>query len=274
MAVAQKGAISFALVYIPVNLYTATQDNTIRFNQLSKETKGRVRYKKIDEVSGKELTTEDIVKGYEYDKGKYVVLTDEDFEKVKTEKDKSIQILQFSDLHEISPVFFDRSYYVTPQKGGEKAFELLRQAMEGRNRIAIGHTVIGANEVILALSPADDGLIMQTLHYADEVREIPRDIPQAKVDAAELKMADRIIASMEKPFEPAAFKNEYQERLRGLIEDKIEGREIAQPAAGGGNRVINLMDALKASMDELEGPAQKNGKARKTPARAKRRTGT
>ncbi len=145
--------------------------------------------------------------------------------------------------------------------------------MEGRKRIAIGHTVIGANEVILALSPADDGLIMQTLHYADEVRDIPRDIPQAKVDPAELKMADRIIASMEKPFEPAAFKNEYQERLRGLIEDKIEGREIAQPAAAG-NRVINLMDALKASMEELEGSGQKTGKARKSPARAKRRTGT
>lgn len=251
MPVAQKAAISFALVYIPVELYAATQDNDIRFNQLSRESKARVRYKKIDEVTGKELSSDDIIKGYQYDKGKYVVITDEDFEKVKTEKDRSIQILQFSDVGEISPVYYNRSYYVAAQKGGEKAFELLRRTMRNRGKVAIGHTVMATNEVILALIPEDDGILMQTLFYDDEVRAMPKTAARPEMNPAEMEMADKIVAGMEKHFEAAAFENHYQERLRELIESKIEGREIAQPTEAPANNVINLMDALKASVDEL-----------------------
>ncbi len=268
--VAQKAAISFALVYIPVDLYTATQDNDIRFNQLSKHSNGRIRYKKFDEATGKEIANDDIVKGYQYDKDKYVVMTDEDFEKVKTEKDKSIQILQFSEVREISPVYYARAYYVAPQKGGEKAFELLRRTMLNRSKVAIGHTVMGSNEVVLALIPEDDGILMQTLYYDDEVRAMPKTSVRPEMNPAEMEMADRIVSGMERPFEPAAFENHYQKRLRELIESKIEGREIAMPKESSGNNVINLMDALKASVDELhldaKKPARRKPAAKATPA--------
>ncbi|MCD8140620.1 MAG: Ku protein [Planctomycetaceae bacterium] len=266
--VAQKAAISFALVYIPVDIYTATQDNDIRFNQLSKHSNGRIRYKKFDEATGKEIANEDIVKGYQYDKDKYVVMTDEDFEKVKTEKDKSIQILQFSEVREISPVYYARAYYVAPQKGGEKAFELLRRTMLNRSKVAIGHTVMGSNEVVLALIPEDDGILMQTLYYDDEVRAMPKTSVRPEMNPAEMEMADCIVSGMEKPFEPAAFENHYQKRLRDLIESKIEGREIALPKESAGNNVINLMDALKASVDELHLDAKKPARSRKPAAKA------
>ena len=272
MAVAYKGAISFALVYIPVNLYTAVQDNDVRFNQLSKESKRRVRYKKNDEITGKELSNDEIVKGYQYDKNKYVVVTDEDFEKIKTNKDRNIQILQFADEREICPVYYDKPYYATPQKGGEKAFELLRLAMLDRGKVAIGHTVLGQNETMLTLIPADDGILMQTLLYEEEVKEIPRTASRPEVSGTELEMADKIIAGMEKRFEPKAFRNDYQKRLRQLIESKIEGREIAVPRESPGNNVISLMDALKASM-ELHGDDASSGKAKKMP-RARKKTGS
>jgi Ku protein, prokaryotic len=273
MAISQKAAISFALVYIPVNLYTATQDNDIRFNQLAKETKGRVRYKKVDESTGKELSNEDIVKGFEYDKGKYVVVTDEDFEKIKTEKDRNIKIAQFSEMREICPIYYEKAYYVTPQKGGEKAFELLRQAMLARNKIAVGMSVLGTKEVIVSLIPADDGILLQTLYYENEVKEVPREVHDVKLDKSEMTMADKIIETMEKPFKPEEFQNDYQDRLRALIEDKIEGKEISIPKSEGGAKVINLMDALKASMDELSVDDKKPVKARKTPPKPRRKTG-
>ena len=256
MAVAQKGAISFALVYIPVDLFVATQDNDIRFNQLSKKTQARVRYKKIDESTGDELANEDIVKAYQYDKGKYVVVTEEDFEKVKTEKDKSVQIVQFTELGSIPPVFYNRSYYVAPQKGGEKPFALLRKAMLDRNRVAIGKTVMGSRETSVVLIPSERGILMETMFYEDEIREIPRDLPDVALAPAELDMADRLIDTMDKPFDPGVFKDEYQEKLRRLIESKIEGKEVAVSAESGGKNIMDLMDALKASLNQTEKPAK------------------
>ncbi len=275
MAIALKSAISFALVYIPVNLYTATQDNDIRFNQLAKGSQGRVRYKKVDETTGKEVANDDIVKGYEYDKGKYVVVTDEDFDKIKTEKDRTIQIMQFSEMREICPVYYEKGYYVVPQKGGEKAFELLRQSMLAKDRVAVGHAVLGTKEATLALIAADEGIYLQTLYYEDEVKDIPREVPDVTLGEAELQMADKIISSMEKPFRPEEFHDEYQKRLRELIENKIEGKEIAIPKSGDAGKVIDLMDALKASMDELriESGGKSAGRKKAAP-KAKRKTGS
>ncbi len=263
MALSQKGAISFALVYIPVDMYTAVQDNDIRFNQLSKSTQGRVRYKKIDESTGEELKSDDIVKAYQYDKGKYVVVTDEDMEKIKTEKDKTVQILQFTDIDAISPVFYNRAYYVLPQKGGEKAFELLRKAMDDKGKVAIGKTVMGSTETTLALIPEKRGILMETMYYNDEVRELPREVPQPSVSDAELEMAEKLVDAMAKPFEPESFKDEYQERLRELIESKIEGKEISMPAQPKTKSVVNLMDALKASLEQSKPAKTKAAPRRK-----------
>ena len=151
MAVSHRGAISFGMVHIPVGLYTATQDNDIHFNQLCKEDGSRVRYKKVCDRCGKEIGAGDIVRGFEYEKGKYVTLTDDDFEKAKSEKDKTIHILHFTDLQNIRPIYYDKTYHAVPEQGGDKAFELLRRAMKEENKVAVAKTVMGTKEKLLAL---------------------------------------------------------------------------------------------------------------------------
>ena len=161
MAVSHRGAISFGLVHIPVGLYTATQDNDIHFNQLCPDG-SRVRYKKVCASCGKEIENKDIIKGFEYEKGKYVTMTDDDFEKAKTEKDRSIHILHFADLSAIPPIYYDKTYHVLPEAGGDKAFELLRRAMMEAGKVAVAKTVLGIKETLLALIPTEHGILIET----------------------------------------------------------------------------------------------------------------
>lgn len=266
MPAAQKGAISFGLVYIPVELYTATQDNDVRFNQLTRDSHERVRYVKTCAGCKKELKPEDIVKGFQYEKDKYVVVSDADFEKIKTEKDRSIQILQFAELSSIPPVYFEKSYLVQPQKGGEKPFALLRRAMREEGKVAIGKTVMGTKETILALVPTDEGVLLQTLFFHDEVKTLPKQVTLPEVGGAELDMARQLVQGMAGSFDPAAYKDEYQERLRELISRKIEGKEIVAEQEEKPSNVINLMDALKESLKQQQAgqgapkPAARRGK--------------
>lgn len=246
----RKSVIAFGMVAIPIAMYTATQDNDIRFNQLHKEDNSRIRYKKTCGHCGKEVTSEDIVKGYEYDKDKYVVITDEEIEKIKTEKEKSIQILHFAELDQISPVYYEKTYQVAPQLGGEKAFELLRLALMEEKKVAIGKTVLGTKDTLMAIIPREDGMLISNMFYADEVKELQKQYTQPEVAEQELKMAKLLINSMDTPFDPAAYKDEYQERLRQLIETKISGQEIVAPEEDTGGKVIDLMEALKASVDK------------------------
>lgn len=262
MPVSHKGAISFGLVHIPVALYTATQDDDIRFNQLCKDDLSRVRYKKVCASCGKEVTTKDIVKGYEYDDDKYVIVTDEDFEAIKTDKDRSIQIMQFCDLASIRPIYYDKTYHALPEAGGEKAFELLRRAMLDEQKVGIAKTVLGTKETLLALIPTGDGMLAETMFYAAEIKETPKEVQHPEVNESELKMAKALMGTMDKPFEPAAYKDEYQERLRALIETKIAGKEVVAPKSEQPDNVINLMDALKASI-EANKPDKKPTRTRK-----------
>lgn len=257
MAVSHKGAISFGLVHIPVSLYTATQDNDIHFNQLHEVDHQRIRYKKVCGHCGQEVGTKDIVKGYEYDKDQYVVMTDDDFEKIKTEKDKSIQILHFANLNQISPIYYDKTYHAVPDVGGDKAFELLRKAMMDEQKIAIGKTVMGNSETLLAIIPREDGMLIEKMFYVEEIKELPKEYSRPEINEAELTMAKTLISTMDKPFEPAAYKDEYQERLKDLIAQKIAGKEIVVAKDEPENNVINLMDALKASIEQQEKPAKK-----------------
>lgn len=252
MPSAHKGAISFGLVHIPISLHTATQDTDVRFNQLCKDDLSRVKYKKTCASCGKEVTTKDIVKGFEYEKDKYVIVTDDDFEKIKSEKDKSIQILQFADLSSIKPIYYDKTYHAIPEVGGEKAFELLRVAMKRENKIAIAKTVLGQKETLMALLPTDDGILIETMFYQDEIKELPKEITHPEVGKAELDMAVTLINSMDKDFDAAAYHDEYQTRLKELIAQKIAGKEIVSPAAEKQDNVIDLMEALKASIAQNE----------------------
>ena len=251
MAVAHRTTIAFSLVSIPISLYTATRDNDIRFNQLHEADNQRVRYKKVCGHCGKEMASGDIVKGYEYDKDRYVTVTDDDIENIKSPREKTIQILHFAQLNQISPVYYDKSYQVIPEAGGEKAFELLRRALMAGQKIAIGKTVIGTKDTLLAIIPREDGMLIQTMFFQDEVKDLPKSYGRPEVSEQELTMAKTLISSMDTPFSPEAYKDEYQEKLRALVEAKIAGKEVAVPEETP-NNIINLMDALAASIEKAK----------------------
>lgn len=243
-----KGAISFGLVYIPITLSASIKDNDIGFNMIEKNTMSRVKYKKTCvDCNEKEVKNEDIVKGYQYEKGKYVIFTDKDFEKLKTEKDKNITISQFVNLSEVDPVYFDKAYYVQPT-GGEKAYAVLLQAMEKQKKAGIAKTVLGTKETLVLLRAQNGHMLVSTLFFAEEVQKVP-EIKKAKVDKKELDLAESLIEQMTEPFKPERFKDEYNERLKKAIKRKIAGNEIIeqkdepQPA-----KIINLMEALQKSL--------------------------
>ncbi len=248
MAVFQKCAISFGLVYIPINLYSATQDNDIAFHQLHKADKSRIRYKKVCSHCGKEVKAEDIVRGYQYAKDHYVVITDEEIEKIKTEKDRTVTIMSFVGLNEISPLYYDRAYHVVPQKGGGKALELLRRAMLKAEKAALGRSVFGNSEKLLVIIPREEGMLIQTLLYQDDIKDIDVAYEKPAVSEAELALAEQLIAGMVAPFEPEKYKDEFQEKLRALIADKIAGRTIVAPKEERTGAVLDLMEALKLSV--------------------------
>jgi len=250
MAVAHKTVISFGLVAIPISMYTATQDNDIHFNQLHKEDNSRIKYRKSCSHCGKEITTKDIIKGYEYDKDHYVVVTDDDLEKIKTEKEKSIQIMHFAQLNQISPIFYDKTYQAIPEAGGDKAFELLRAALMSEQKIAIGKTVMGTKETLLAIIPREDGILISTMYYEAEIKDLAKSYNKPEIIDDELTMAKALINSMITPFEPSKYNDEYQVKLRELLETKIAGKDIVASKSETPTNVINLMDALKASIEQ------------------------
>jgi DNA end-binding protein Ku len=258
MPVSHRSVISFGLVAIPIALYTAVTDNDIHLNQLHKEDDARVRYKKTCAHCGKELAAADIVKGFEYDKDRYVVVADEEIEKIKTEKEKSISILHFANLSQISPVYYDKAYQAVPEAGGEKAFELLRAALMAEQKVAVGKTVIGTRDTLMAIIPREEGMLISTMFFQDEVKELQKPYQKPEIGKAELDMAKALVNMMDTPFNPAEYRDEYQSKLRALIETKIAGREVVAAKPEGAGNIISLMDALKASVEQAKKmPAQK-----------------
>lgn len=228
MAVAHKGSISMGLVLIPVGLYKTTVDNDIHFNQLDKESKARIKYKKYCSHCNKEVGPEDIIKGYEYEKGKYVVMTDDDLEKIKTRKDKTIHIIQFAKIAEIDPIYYKKDYAI-PDVGAEKAYGLLRQVPLSQKKVAIAKTVMGTNEKLLVLYPNKEGMLVKTLYYHDEIAAVPKQTPKISLDANELEMAKMLVENMTKPFHAEDFQDEYQARLREAIMKRYRGRRSSPP---------------------------------------------
>lgn len=249
MAVAHKSAISVGLIYIPVDLFKTTRDISISFNQLCKDTHQRVRYKKYCPSCNKEVKSDDIIKGYEFEKDRYVTITEEELEKIKTKKDKTIHVLHFAKMEDVDSIYFEKNYYVVPHTGGEKAFELFRQALLTEEKVAIAKTVIGTNESLIVLYPTDDGIIAKMLYYQEEIQEIPKLQAKVELDENELMMAKTLISSMTKEFDISAYHDEYQERLREAIQKKIEGQEIVDVDENRSDNVIDFMDALKKTIE-------------------------
>ena len=253
MAATMKGAISFGLLHVPISLHTATQDNDIHFNQICRQDGSRVKYRKVCAKCGKEVSPQDIVKGFEIEPGRYVTLTDEDFERAKMAKDKTIHILHFADIHDIRPIFFDKIYHVVPEAGGDKAYELLRRCMKEENTVAIAKGVIGQSEHLLALIPTDTGILAETLYYQDEVKAMPKEPAKPELSEQEMSMGKTIIGSMKEAFEPVKYHDEYRQRLWEIIQAKANNQEITATPDEQPTNVINLMDALQQMVEQAKG---------------------
>lgn len=249
-----SGFLNFGLVSIPVGLYSATTDQTVHFNQLHKGTSNRVRYKKVDEATGEELDTDEIVNGYPVGDGEYVIVTREELKQAAPGKSETIEITDFVDLGEIDAKFFRQTYYLGPRgKGADHAYALLRQAMRESNKVGIATLVLRDKEHLVAVRPGDDVLMLETMYFLDEIRD-PReqidDLPELeRANPRELAVAKQLIESLSAKWSPDQYRNTYRERIGELIEKKREGHAIVFEAERPKSNVIDLMAALEASVE-------------------------
>jgi len=267
-----KGAISFGLVTIPVAVYPVTEEKGLKFNQLHDEDGGRIRYKRVCEKDGEEVSFEHIVKGYEIEKDRYVVLTDEDFDAIPVESSRAIDIERFVDLDDIDPVMFKKSYYLIPEETGAKAYALLREAMSEDGRVGIAKVSFRDKEHLAALRFKDDAFVLETMYWPDEIREADFggvDVA-GKVTDQEMAMARQLIDSLAGEWTPEQFSDEYREGLLQIVEAKLHGQEIEVVAPEPTAKVVDLMEALKASVAAAKKqgePAPKTTTAKKSAAK-------
>jgi DNA end-binding protein Ku len=260
-----KGSISFGLVYIPVAVYPATREEKISFRQLRSSDLSPIRYKKVAEADSKEVPADQIVKGFEYERGHYVVMKDEDFEKVRIESTHSIDITDFVDLEQVDPKFFYKPYFLEPQKGGEKAYAVLHKALTGTGKIGIAKVVISNREHLAAVKPDGLFLILELMHFASEIlsTEVLKNGSATAVTDKELKMAQALIDSMAVSWEPEKYRDEYRTALMEIIEQKAQNREIAAkaPTPPAPTNVVDLVKVLQDSLNRTQSLKQKRASA-------------
>lgn len=256
MAYSYKTSIAFGLVYIPIALANTIKNNDIGFNMLDKKTKSRVQYKKTcEECNDRVVKNQDIVKGYQIEKDKYVVFEEVELEKLKTKGDKNIMIDKFVSLNEINPIYFDKTYYVVPDtKSAEKAFCLLLNVLKQENKVGIAKTMLGSSECVVALWVKDNDLILSRLFFDEEVQRNPAENINEKVTEKELDLAKTIINSMSGNFDPKEYKDEYNARVRQAIKDKAKGKEVKSYDDGKTVKITDLMDALQQSVESINKP--------------------
>ena len=251
-----KGSISFGLVNIPIALYPATRREELKFRLLRKTDLSPVNYKRVAEKDGKEVPWDQIVKGYEYEKGKYVVLQDEHFQRVDIEATQTVDIQDFVELDEIDPIFFYKPYYLEPQKGGDKAYALLRDALKDSKKVGVAKVVIKTREYLAGVKPEDGALVLELMHFADELADTSKlHIPKkVEVGKREMTMAKSLIDSMSSKWNPEKYKDDYREALMEVIEEKVEagGKQIEEKPrkAPKPTKVIDLVSILQKSLEE------------------------
>jgi DNA end-binding protein Ku len=258
-----KGSISFGLVYIPIAVYPATREEKLSFRQLRKTDLSPIKYKKVAEADSKEVPADEIVKGFEYERGRYVVLSDEDFEKVKIESTHSIDITDFVDLQQVDPKFFYKPYFLEPQKGGEKAYALLHKALHGTGKIGIAKVVISNREHLAAVKPDGLFLILELMHFASEIltaEELNRG-PSTALNEKELKMAQALIDSMSSDWEPEKYRDEYRTAMLEVIEQKAKNKKIPARAVTPppSTNVVDLVKVLQESLNRSQSVKVKRG---------------
>jgi DNA end-binding protein Ku len=267
-----SGSLSFGLVSVPVRAYSAVHDHNVHFHQLQKKTGARIQYEKVSAKTGKKVPSDEIERGFELGKGKYVVVDGDELDALRPKTTRTVDITDFVDLNAVDPIFYDHTYWLAPDgEAAERAYRLLVTAMEEAERVAIGTVVMRNKQYLAAIRPLDGALAMSTMRFADEV--VPRKkidgIPAARSKPApkELKLATQIIDSLAADWDPKRYHDTYTEELRDLIERKAKGEELVveEPEEASSGKVIDLMEALQASLDSAgrRGPA-KAGKAGKT----------
>ncbi len=262
-----NGSISFGLVNIPIGLAVATQRTDVSFRTLHRECKTPIKQKRYCPVHERDVGPDEVVKGWEFVKGEYVIVEEDDLEAVALQRSNSIEILRFVQLEEVDPVFFDRTYYLAPAdaEAQRRPYVLLLRAMEDTGMAAIGKFVLWGKENLCLIRPQGNSLALETLFFAEDVRakrDIEDAVAESDVKDAELDLARQVIESISGEFEPEEFRNEYRDELRQMLEAKLAGQEIAKPEPAPETPVIDLMEALKASVAETKKqPAAKKEKA-------------
>jgi DNA end-binding protein Ku len=274
-----KGALNFGLVNVPVGVFPATQDKAIHFNQFEEGTSDRIRYKKVNERTGKEVPAGRIVKGYDLGGGEYVLLTDEELESAEPEKSRLIEITDFVDLDQIDPVYYRSTYYLAPEgEAANKAYALLRQVMANANKVAIGTVVMRNKEYPVTIRPDDEVLKLETMYFADEIRSPSTELgelPDASdLTDREVSMAQLLLDSMTSEWEPDKYHDTHRQKVQALIESKRQGNEIVTGTeeAPAATKVVDLMEVLSASIDSVQSqrtgtPASAAPKAARRPAK-------
>jgi DNA end-binding protein Ku len=252
-----KGAISFGLVSIPIKVFPSTEEKGLSFNQLHDEDHGRIKYQRVCSKCGEIVPFEHIVKGYEYEKDRYVVLTDEELDSVPVESSRAIDILQFVDADDIDPIYYKKSYYLVPEETGAKAYKLLREAMSEDGRVGIAKVSFRDKEHLSALRFSGDVLVLETMYWPDEIREAKFEEldKDAKLRPQEVQMARTLIDNLTEDWKPDQYQDEYRNALLEMVEKKVAGEEIEIVEAPEPTKVVDLMEALKASVEAAKKPA-------------------
>ncbi|QUL52158.1 Ku protein [Paenibacillus tritici] len=275
-----KGAVSFGLVHVPVKMYSSTEDKDIPLRMLHREHKEPIHYKRTCAKCEQEVPWNDIVKGYEYKEGHYVTFEHQELEDLASETSREIRIVDFVDLTEIDPVYYQKTYYLSPEETGQHVYKLLVSALESTHKIGVAHVTIRQKSSLAAVRVIDGVLCLATMFYKEELRE-PGQIPdlpdKEKVDRRELDMAKMLIEGLTGYFEPEKYRNEYKERLRTAIKDKMDGKEVQAAPEDKATNVLDLVDALQASLKQLrplEEPDKGSSKSSKSRSAARsKRTG-
>jgi len=265
-----KGFISFGLVSVPVRLFAAARSTRISLHQLHNECHTRLQQPLFCPTHNRIVDRSEVVKGYEYEKGKYVLIEPEDLKKIDPESARATEILSFADASEIDPLDFDASYYVVPEAEGRKAYALLVKTMEETHRVGIAKVTMHQREYTVFLRPYHHGLALHTMFFADEIREAPGfgDLEHMKLAPQELKLAEQLVSNLSENFDLHEYHDEYQERLKELIEAKREGKEIAAVPEQRRAPVIDIMSALKKSLETAAAPTRPRVGEKPGPSRA------
>lgn len=244
-------ALTIGVLFIPIDYSKATKEVRTHFNLICKDSKEKVRNKRYCPSCNKEISSDDIIKGYEFAKGQYVTFTAEELDMLKSNKDKTLHVEYFCKASELDPIYYNESYYVLPSPGAEYSYELMRQALLSEKLIGIAKTVMNTRETLNALFPTKQGIILRTLHYQNELKAIPTASYSGKVNKTELETARTMLKAMTKKLDISAFRDEYEEKLENAVMAKVEGKEIVRQVEPQLNNVINIQDGMRQNIEKF-----------------------